>query len=221
MKAMILAAGRGERMRPLTDSTPKALVQVGGRALIEYHLAALAAANIREIVINVAWLGSQIKDYLGDGSRYGASISYSDEGDRALETGGGIAMALPLLGSEPFWVVNGDVHAQFNFNAAALGASTLAHLILVPNPEHNQSGDFALDGSMVRNEGSELHTFSGISLLRPELFADNLEGVFPLAPLLRTAADRDQVSGELLRGAWVDVGTPDRLDAVGQLYGKG
>jgi len=220
MKAMILAAGRGERMRPLTDTLPKALLSVGGQALIEHHLQALVVAGIAEVVINVAWLGQQIMDYLGDGSRYGVSIRYSDEGAHALETGGGIAHALPLLGDDPFWVVNGDVHAVFSYTAPALDEDTLAHLVLVPNPEHNSRGDFALRDGLVQNSGEVMYTYSGIAFMRPELFASHPGGAFPLAPLLRVAADRGRLTGELLSGGWVDAGTPERLQAVASLYAK-
>ncbi len=221
MKAMILAAGRGERMRPLTDNTPKALLRVGDRALIEHHVHALVAAGIREIVINLAWLGSQIRDFLGDGGRYGASIAYSDEGDSALETGGGIAKALPLLGSEPFWVINGDVYARFSVRPDVLAPQTLAHLLLVPNPAHNPRGDFALDGAAVSNSGAVMCTYSGIACMRPELFAGNPGGAFPLAPLLRIAAEQGRLSGEMLDGVWLDVGTPERLAAATALAGGG
>lgn len=218
MKAMILAAGRGERMRPLTDTLPKALLRIGGRTLIELHLQSLAAANIRDVVINVAWLGQQIMDYLDDGSRYGVSIHYSNEGAHVLETGGGIAQALPLLGEDPFWVVNGDVHARFSFTTPPLDEETLAHLVLVPNPDHNRRGDFALRDGLVQNSGEAMYTYSGIAFMRPELFAGNPGGVFPLAPLLRVAADRRQLTGELLSDGWVDVGTPERLQAVAAVY---
>jgi N-acetyl-alpha-D-muramate 1-phosphate uridylyltransferase len=218
MKAMILAAGRGERMRPLTDSLPKALLPVGGQALIEHHLQSLAAAGIKDIVINVAWLGQQIMDYLGDGHRYGVEIQYSDEGAHALETGGGIAQALPLLGKNPFWVVNGDVHARYSFAIPQLAEQTLAHLVLVPNPDHNRRGDFALSDGLVRNTGEVMYTYSGIAYMRPELLAGNPGGAFPLTPLLRAAADRGQLTGELLAAGWTDVGTPARLQAVDALY---
>jgi len=218
MKAMILAAGRGERMRPLTDTTPKALLNVGGRTLVEYHLQALRDAGIRDIVINVAWLRDQIMDFLGDGSRFGVSIQYSDEGDSALETGGGIARALPLLGADPFWVVNGDVHIRYSFPAPRLDDHTLAHLVLVPNPEHNLKGDFSLCSGLVGNTGQRLYTYSGVAVMRPELFAGNPGGAFPLAPLLRAAADNRALSGELLDDGWTDIGTPERLQAVNELY---
>lgn len=204
-------------MRPLTDNTPKALLRVGDRALIEHHLQALVAAGIREIVINLAWLGSQIRDFLGDGSRYGANIAYSDEGESALETGGGIAKALPLLGSDPFWVINGDVYARFSVRPDVLAPRTLAHLLLVPNPAHNPRGDFALAGAAVSNSGSVMYTYSGIACMRPELFAGNPGGAFPLAPLLRAAAGQGRLSGEILDGVWLDVGTPERLAAAAAL----
>ena len=215
MKAMILAAGRGERMRPLTDNTPKTLLVVRGRPLIEHHLCALQAAGIVDVVINVAWLGPQIIAHLGDGNRYGMSIRYSEEGDSALETGGGIANALPLLGDAPFWIVNGDVYADYDFAAQSLEQDKLAHLLMVPNPEHNPAGDFALCAGAVSNAGEPRYTYSGIAMVRPELLAGHLGGAFPLAPYLRRAADQGALSGELLSGQWVDVGTPERLQALG------
>lgn len=215
MKAMILAAGRGERMRPLTDKTPKALLAVRGRPLIEHHLLALKASGIVDVVINVAWLGQQIIAHLGDGSGYGMSIRYSEEGASALETGGGIANALPLLGDAPFWIVNGDVYADYGFAAQPLEQGKLAHLLMVPNPEHNPAGDFALCAGVVSNDGEPRYTYSGIAMVRPELIAGHPGGAFPLAPYLRRAADQGALSGELLSGEWVDVGTPERLQALG------
>ena len=218
MKAMILAAGRGERMRPLTDTTPKALLQVGGQALIEYHIAALVAGGVTDIVVNLAWLGEQVAAYLGDGERYGVSISYSDEGSAALETGGGIFKALPLLGDQPFWVVNGDVHTAYSFPALELSAGALGHLVLIPNPLHNPTGDFALTANRVSNTDATMYTYSGIGLFEPALFAKESGGAFPLAPVLRAAADQDRLTGELFRGMWSDVGTPERLAATDKLY---
>ena len=215
MKAMILAAGRGERMRPLTDAMPKALLPAGDRRLIEYHLDSLAAAGISEVVINIAWLGDQIKDYLADGARYGLNISYSEEPDGALETGGGIFQALPLLGTEPFWIVNGDVRTDYQFIDPKLDPADLGYLVLVANPEHNFTGDFALDSSRVVNCGTEMLTYSGIAVLRPELFSDCTAGRFPLAPLLRSAADQGRLCGLHFTGRWLDVGTPDRLTIAG------
>lgn len=219
MRAMILAAGRGERMRPITDHTPKPLIPVAGRPLIDWHLAALAAAGITEIVINTGWLGARLRATLGDGSARGVVIAYSDEGWPALETGGGIHAALPLLGPEPFLVINGDVWSDVPLaalaeRAARLPEHDLAHLVLVPNPAHNLRGDFGLAGGRMIPACAESFTFSGLSVLRPELFANCDAGAFPLAPLLRDAAIRGRVSAELHCGRWSDVGTPERLAAL-------
>ena len=211
MKAMILAAGRGERMRPLTDHTPKPLLQVGGRALIEYPIEALRKAGIRELVINYAHLGNMLVDYLGDGSRYGVHIHYSAEPEGALETGGGIKRALSLLGDEPFLVVNGDVWTDYPYTHRALGSERLAHLILVANPPHHQSGDFCLAHGEVHDDGGQRLTFSGLGLYHPDLFADTPDGAFPLAPLLRKAMRDGRVTGEYYQGKWMDIGTPQRL----------
>jgi MurNAc alpha-1-phosphate uridylyltransferase len=211
MKAMILSAGRGERMRPLTDSLPKALLPVNGKPLIEYHLAALAAAGISDVVINLAWLGEQIRSVVGNGGRFGLHIDYSDEGAAALETGGGIVKALALLGTDPFWVINGDVLTDYPFTDTALSASDQGRLILVPNPAHNLHGDFGIAADRVVNEASQLYTYSGIGLFRPGLFAGEQEGTFPLAPVLRRVADQNALSAELYPGRWLDVGTPERL----------
>ena len=212
MRAMILAAGRGERMRPLTDRTPKPLLLAGGKHLIQYHIERLAAAGIRELAINHAHLGGQIEETLGDGSRFGISIRYSAEGEgQALETGGGIFKALPLLGPDPFVVVNADIWTDCPFADLDLGADDLAHLVLVENPPHHPQGDFVLDGQRIRAEGLPRYTFSGIGVYRPELFASCAPGAFPLAPLLRRAMAEDRVSGRLHRGRWYDIGTPQRL----------
>lgn len=212
MKAMILAAGKGERMRPLTLTTPKPLVRAGGVPLIEYHLRALAAAGFGEIVINHAWLGQQIEDYLGDGSRYGVSIQYSPEGE-PLETGGGIFRALPLLGDEAFVVVNGDIWTDYDFNALRQPIAGLAHLVLVDNPAHHPAGDFILVDGQVRDGQPDVQTltYSGIAVLHPDLFKGCSAGAFKLAPLFRKAMAEGQVSGERLDGQWVDVGTYERL----------
>lgn len=211
MKAMLLAAGRGERLRPLTDHTPKPLLEVGGRPLIEWQIARLASAGIREFVINLAHLGDRIVARLGDGHRLGVRIAYSVEPPGALETGGGIRHALPLLGDAPFVVANADVWIEFDFaRLPSLGAD-LAHLVLVPNPSHNARGDFALDGARLRNDGEPRHTFSGVALYSPALFAAQAADRFPLAPLLRLAAAEDRVGGQLHVGIWIDVGTPERL----------
>ncbi len=210
MKAMILAAGRGERMRPLTNRTPKPLLPVGGRPLIEYHLSALAEAGVSEIVINHAWLGKCIEQALGDGSRWAVKLRYSPE-QEGLETGGGILNALPLLGMRPFVVVNGDVWCNYPFSRLPKEPEGLAHLVLVDNPSHHPDGDFALRSGRVWLNGAPRLTYSGIAVLRPELFESCEPGRFPLAPLLRRAMQDGQVSGEHYRGDWVDVGTPERL----------
>ena len=213
MKAMILAAGKGERLRPLTLHTPKPLVRAGGVPLIEYHLRALAAAGFTEIVINHAWLGQQIEDHLGDGAQFGVSIRYSAEGE-PLETGGGIYQALPLLGVEPFVVVNGDIWTEYDFTRLRRPLEGLAHLVLVDNPAHHPTGDFALQGSQVSEAGEPRLTYSGISVLHPALFAGSTAGAFKLAPLLRDAMAAGKVSGEHFGGRWVDVGTHERLAEV-------
>lgn len=211
MKAMILAAGRGERMRPLTDHTPKPLLEAGGKALIVHHIERLAAAGFRELVINHAHLGGLIEARLGDGACWGVSIAYSHE-PKALETGGGIFKALPLLGSEPFLVLNGDVWTDLDFGRLhGLEPDGLAYLILVDNPEHNPKGDFALSQGRISSEGSDRLTFSGIGVYRPELFANCEASAFPLAPLLRGAMVEGLVGGEHFRGHWLDIGTPQRL----------
>jgi len=214
---MVLAAGRGERMRPLTDNTPKPLLQVGGQALLDYHLQVLAGAGVSTVVINVAWRKDKLIQHAGTGERYTLRLRYSDEGDNALETGGGILRALDWLGSGHFWVRNGDVYSDAPLVAPPLGPDTLAHLWLVPNPDHNPAGDFALVDGRVANEGDSRLTFSGISILHPRLFAGCQRGVFALAPLLRRAADAGQVTGALLPGIWCDVGTPQRLQALDAL----
>ncbi len=215
MKAMILAAGRGERMRPLTDVTPKPLLGVGGKPLIVWHIEALARAGVHEMVINHAWLGEQIPATLGDGSRWGVSLVYSAEHELGLETGGGIFNALPLLGDQPFILVNGDVFAEVDFSpllSLELG-HRLAHLLLVDNPEHHPQGDFTLQADGLVSPESRL-TFSGISVLSPKLFVGCQQGKFPLAPLLRQAMRQGLVSGEKLFSRWVDVGTPERLERL-------
>ena len=210
--AMILAAGRGERMRPLTDHTPKPLLEVGGKALIVWHLERLGAMGIDRVVVNHAHLGRRIEAALGDGARWGVSIRYSAEGEgTALETGGGIYKALPLLGDAPFFVVNGDIWTDADFRGLSLGPQDLAHLLLVQNPAHHREGDFFLQGARVRNRQGERLTFSGIGIYRPELFAGCVPGPFPLAPLLRQAITAGRVSGTRHSGRWVDVGTPARL----------
>ncbi len=211
MKAMILAAGRGERMRPLTDHTPKPLLKVAGKPLIQYHIEALVRAGVDSIVINHAHLGQQIVDALGDGDQFDTQIQYSPEPEGALETGGGIANALPLLGDAAFLVVNGDVWTDIDFKLLLTQQRQLAHLVLVPNPPHHDEGDFALSEGRVLESGEPCFTFSGIGVYQPALFKDCPEGSFPLAPLLRAAMREGNVSGELFQGRWFDIGTPQRL----------
>lgn len=213
MKAMILAAGKGERLRPLTLHTPKPLVRAGDVPLIEYHIRALAQAGFSELVINHAWLGEQIEAYLGDGSGLGVQIRYSPEGE-PLETGGGIHRALPLLGDEPFVVVNGDIWTNYPFENLKHPLKGLAHLVLVDNPAHHPVGDFTLVDGMIRDDLSAALTYSGIAVLSPELFHGCAAGAFKLAPLLRKAVDEGQVSGEHFDGRWIDVGTHERLAEV-------
>lgn len=220
MKAMILAAGRGERMRPLTDHTPKPLLEVGGKALIEWHIEALSRAGIREVVVNHAHLGKRIVQHLGDGHRYGVQIDYSPEPPGALETGGGIRHALPLLGSEAFVVVNGDIWTDYAYTGMSLAEGRLAHLVLVDNPVHHPRGDFCLAGNAVSERGSVRLTYSGIGLYHPDLFAGTRDGAFPLAPLLREAMAQGFVSGEHFHGEWMDIGTPERLDELNQRLTK-
>ena len=213
MKAMILAAGRGERMAPLTDTLPKPLLQVRGRPLIEWTIERLAWAGFAELVINHAHLGNMIEAALGDGARFGLSIRYSPEVE-ALETAGGIARALPLLGPGPFLAVNADILCDFDYarlRGHELG-SRLAHIVLVPNPAQHPAGDFALEGGLARSEGSPKWTFAGIGVYSPALFASVADGQSArLAPILRTAMDSSRVSAEIHRGQWTDVGTPQRL----------
>jgi MurNAc alpha-1-phosphate uridylyltransferase len=216
MRAMLLAAGRGERMRPLTDRTPKPLLRIGGQTLVEHHIHALARAGITQLVINHAWLGSQIVRALGNGAAYGVQIDYSDEGDTALETGGGILHALPLLGTQPFLVVNADIWTDYDFAALPAEPERLAHLVMVDNPPHHPQGDFSLVAGRLAQQGPMRLTFSGIGLYRPELFADCKPGAFPLAPLLRQAMDEDRVTGEYYPGMWSDIGTPERLAEVNE-----
>ena len=219
MKAMILAAGRGNRMRPLTDHTPKPLLQAGKHRLIEYHIHALVDAGLKDLVINHAHLGEQIEQTLGDGARYGARITYSAEGT-ALETGGGIHRALPLLGDEPFVVVNGDIWTDFNYSTLSIDDGDLAHLVLVGNPKHNTKGDFALDQNRVHADGDSALTFSGIGVYRPALFDGCTAGAFPLAPLLRRAMSKGLVGGHHYAGRWMDIGTPERLQQLDRMLNE-
>jgi MurNAc alpha-1-phosphate uridylyltransferase len=210
---MILAAGRGERMRPLTDLTPKPLLRVHGQPLIERHLLRLVNSGLDRIVINLAWLGSQIRDYLGDGARYGAAITYSEEAPRALETAGGIFRALNFLSPGPFAVVNGDIYTDFPFETLTLDAHHDAHLVLVRNPSY-LNGDFGIEQGEAQEVAAELYTFSGVAVYRPAFFADCADGVFPLKPLMLRSMAAGRCSAQLYTGRWEDVGTPERLAAL-------
>lgn len=217
MKVMLLAAGRGERMGALTDTTPKPLLKVAGKPLLQHHIERLTAAGFSEIVINTAYLGEQIASFIGDGRRFDVPVRISAESER-LETGGGIFNALALLGDEPFAVVNSDVWTDFSLEKLPHVMEELAHLVLVPNPSHNVKGDFLLQDDRCVAEGAgQRLTFSGISVLQPALFAGVQPGRFPLAPLLRQAIAQGRVSGERYDGLWIDVGTPERLHALEQL----
>jgi MurNAc alpha-1-phosphate uridylyltransferase len=220
MKAMLLAAGRGERLRPLSDRIPKPLIEVGGKALIIHLMEALVKAGYDDIVINLSWLGDAIRTTLADGSRYGAKLSYSPEPDNALETGGGILNALPLLGEAPFLAVSADIYTDFSFASLANEPKGLAHLVLVDNPPHNSGGDFAIDNGRLRNQGDRRLTFSGIGVYRPQLFQGRSPGRFPLAPLLREAASDDRATAEHFGGEWWDVGSIERLDALRSALAK-
>ena len=213
--AMILAAGRGERLRPLTDKTPKPLIEVAGKKLIEYHIDRLKSAGITRLVINTAWLAEKIHAALGDGANHGVSICYSDEGE-ALETAGGIIRALPLL-DEKFIVVNGDVWCDFDFTEWMHQPMTHeAHVLLVDNPEHNAEGDFALDNGLLTNNGDQRHTYSGIGIYSKAFFAGQAVDKAPLAPLLRAKSEQGKVSAQHYSGKWTDVGAIERLQRLRQ-----
>ncbi|ALO47362.1 N-acetylmuramate alpha-1-phosphate uridylyltransferase MurU [Pseudohongiella spirulinae] len=226
MKAMILAAGLGQRMLPLTEHTPKPLLQVGGQSLIEWQIRRLAAAGIDDIVINLHHHGSQIEQALGSGERYGVRLAFSHEAER-LETAGGIIKALPLLGEAPFVLTNADVWTDYDYSrlaeiAAQLSSVRLAHLVLVADAPHNPRGDFALDSQgLLHADGERKLTYAGVSLLHPALFTGMTEGFRPLAPLLRQAMDRLQVTGEHFAGQWHDIGTPERLRALDERLSAG
>lgn len=211
MNALLLAAGRGERMRPLTDDCPKPLLEVGGRALIDYHLEALAEAGFARVVINTAWRAERLHRHIGDGRHWGLEVRFSDEGERALETAGGIARALPLLGPEPFAVINADIHTDYPFSRLRLPPARLAHLVLVDNPPQHPHGDFALIDGRVRADGEPRLTFAGIGTYHPALFSGLPTAPLRLAPVLARAMADGRVSGEHHAGAWHDVGTPERL----------
>jgi MurNAc alpha-1-phosphate uridylyltransferase len=212
--AMVLAAGRGERLRPLTDTTPKPLLRVHGQPLIERHVIGLARAGISRLVINLHWLGAQIRDYLGDGARYGVTIIYSDEQPLALETAGGIIRALEHLEPGPFAVVNADVFTDFPFETLVLRGDRDAHVVLVPNPPQHPRGDFGLEQGSAVAEAANQFTFSGIALYRREFFAGCSDGVRPLKPLLLRSMAAQRCSAQLYMGVWEDAGTLERLKAL-------
>jgi MurNAc alpha-1-phosphate uridylyltransferase len=212
--AMVLAAGRGERMRPLTDRVPKPLLPVQGKPLIVWHLEKLARLGVKHVVINLAWLGGQIRAALGDGAQWKLQIQYSDEGSEALETGGGIFQALSWLGPQPFLVVNADVFTDLDFGAIRIAPEAFAQLVLVANPIHHPNGDFALSNGRVQDQGGARWTYSGIGLYRPELFHGCSAGKFPLLPLLRRAIASRRLHGQVFEGAWSDVGSIERLAAL-------
>ena len=216
MRAMILAAGRGERMRPLTDSAPKPLLPVGGKALIEYHIEALAKAGAQDIVINLAWKGSMLRDSLGDGTRFAVRLHYSDEGAEALETGGGVFNALPLLGADPFIVVSGDIWTDYPLQKLfdrPHGADT-AHFIMVPNPSFHPRGDFSLQDGRISEAHAPRYTYANIGVFTAEFFAECEPGCFPLVPIMRRWIREGRVSGELYEGEWRNIGTPAQLAAL-------
>jgi MurNAc alpha-1-phosphate uridylyltransferase len=212
MKAMILAAGRGERMGPLTRDRPKPLLEIDGTSLIEHHLARLAAGGITELVVNLSYRGAQIRERLGDGSRWGVSIAYSEEGEPPLETAGGIVQALELLGPEPFLLVNSDVFTELDFGA--LAGETAPRIVLVPNPPHHPRGDFGLGEHGLVSADPPLLTYAGIGVLTARMFAGLAPGRRPLKPLLDAAIARRELQGTLFQGLWIDVGTPERLEAA-------
>ncbi|MBN1378279.1 MAG: nucleotidyltransferase family protein [Gammaproteobacteria bacterium] len=211
MKAMLLAAGRGERMRPLTDKSPKPLLKVGGKSLIEYRLESLSKAGINECVINLSYRAEQIRESLADGKRWGLSIQYSYEGEQPLESAGGIIHALPLLGDKPFILVNSDIWTDYDFNRMPAQLPGLAHLVMVDNPEHNPAGDFSLHQGIVSESGPNKLTYSGIGIYHPLLFKNYSAGKRPLRPVLVQAMRQGEISGEHYHGQWQDIGTPERL----------
>ena len=211
---MILAAGRGERLRPLTDSAPKALAEVRGQSLLERHLQAMSDAGIETVVINLGWLGEQIAERIGSGADYGLNVIYSPEDDGILETGGGIHRALPMLGNEPFLVVNADIFTDMPMPSTDLDEQSLGKLILVPTPTHKAHGDFDVVDGRLRNAAEPQLTFSGVAIYRPEFFANCKAGRFSVAPMLRAAADANKLAASQYSGTWVDVGTIERLEAL-------
>ena len=222
MKAMVLAAGFGNRLRPLTDHTPKPLLPIGGKPMIVHHLEKLAAAGFKEVVINLGHLGHKIPEALGDGSSWGLSIAYSDEGPDPLETGGGLAKALPLLGDEPFLLVNGDVwsHLDYAKIPTSLAENDLATLFLVPKPGWREKGDFSLSNSRVVESERPEYLYAGIALYHPKILDGAKVEKFSIVPRLKSAISKNLVGGILFSGEWDDVGTPDRLSALQSKYGN-
>lgn len=223
MKAMILAAGRGQRMRPLTDNQPKPLLPVAGKPLLAYHLEKLAKAGVTEVVINHAWKGEQIEHFVGDGSDWQLQVSFSPEPEGGLETAGGIIQALPLLGDDPFWVINGDIWTDWDYSELpkSLPDDKLVHLLMVDNPPHNPDGDFGVvDGCLVEKSLSESKTFAGIGLYRKELLQPYPEGKLPLKPFFEKAISEQNVLASVMKGLWTDVGTPERLEQLNQQVRK-
>ena len=224
MKAMILAAGYGKRLQPLTNKTPKPLLSVGGKPLLQHHIEHLAVNGITEVIINTSWLADKIEDYFGDGSDYGINITWSRESE-PLETGGGIKKALPLLGDQPFLLINGDIWTDFKVSSVLnyqLSDDQAAWLLFVENPEHNPEGDFGLGNDLVRYQPQIESTFSGISLIRPQLIMDYIHNqpkqqFFPLRDVLRPAIEAQAVSGAVYRGQWCDVGTVERYKRLNKL----
>lgn len=211
---MILAAGRGDRLRPLTDRVPKAMVEVRGEKLVDRHLKMLAAAGVNTVVINLGWLGEQIADHVGSGQRYGLQVVFSPEYDNILETGGGIYRALPLLGDDAFWVVNGDVYTDWMPSATTLADDKLAELVLIPKPQQKATGDFSLENGCISNSAPRLYTYSGIARYRPEFFAEVNAGRFSVVPMLRAFSDERRIAGSVFKGVWEDVGTLERLEKL-------
>ncbi len=214
MRAMVLAAGRGERLRPLTDEVPKSLVEVRGESLLERHLANIHAAGVRTVVVNLGWLGDRIVERIGSGKRYGLNVLYSQEGDNILETGGGIHKALPMLGDAPFLVINADIFTDMPVPEIKLADQHIGHLVMVPSPDYRDGGDFDIEDGLIRNGETQRLTFSGVAMYRPSFFDGCKPGRFPLAPMLREAAENGQLSGSLYEGVWADIGTPERLKAI-------
>ncbi|CAC9575435.1 Nucleotidyl transferase possibly involved in threonylcarbamoyladenosine formation [uncultured Gammaproteobacteria bacterium] len=215
MKVMILSAGRGERMMPLTKDTPKPLIKVHDKTLIEHSIDTLKNAGITDVIINIAYLGEQIQAYLGNGAKFGINIKYSIE-QNALETAGGIIQALPLLGNAPFIVINSDILCDYDLSTLALPDNSLAHLLLIDNPEHNLNGDFSLTGNKITLPNTQTYTFSGVGFYHPDFFQSHLhnDGKLPLSALFKEAINNRQLTGEYYLGYWQDIGTPKRLESV-------